>query len=46
MKDKAFARAVSREDIKKGAEALGIPIEEHIEFCISAMKRNKQLLGL
>jgi putative nucleotidyltransferase with HDIG domain len=46
MKDKAFARAVSREDIVSGSEALGIPLDEHIEFCINAMKKNKQLLGL
>ena len=46
LKDKAFARAVSREDIKKGAEELGIPIEEHIEFCIMAMRKNKEALGL
>jgi len=46
MKDKAFARAVNREDIRKGAEELGIPIEEHIQFCINAMKNNKELLGL
>jgi putative nucleotidyltransferase with HDIG domain len=46
MKDKAFARAVSREDIIKGAEELGIPLEEHIEFCIEAMKKVKEVLGL
>jgi len=46
MKDKAFARAVNREDIQKGAEELGIPIEEHIQFCINAMKNKKELLGL
>lgn len=46
LKDKAFARAVSREDINKGAEELGIPLEEHIQFCISAMKMEKELLGL
>lgn len=46
MKDKAFARAVNREDITKGAEELGIPLTEHIEFCIEAMKKNKVLLGL
>lgn len=46
MKDKAFARSVSREDIIKGAQELGIPLEEHIQFCIDAMKRNKNLLGL
>lgn len=46
MKDKAFARAVSREDITKGALELGIPLEEHIQFCIEAMKKNKDKLGL
>jgi len=46
MKDKAFARAVNREDIKKGTEELGISIEEHIQFCIDAMKKNRELLGL
>lgn len=46
MKDKAFARAVCREDIKKGAEELGIPLDEHIDFCIKAMKENKEQLGL
>ena len=46
MKDKAFARAVSREDIQKGTAELGIPIEEHIQFCIDAMKKNKEQLGL
>jgi len=46
MKDKAFARAVSREDITKGAEALGVALGDHIGFCINAMKINKVLLGL
>ena len=46
MKDKAFAKAVSREDIKKGAEELQIPLDEHIQFCIDAMKKNKDMLGL
>jgi putative nucleotidyltransferase with HDIG domain len=46
MKDKAFARNVSREDILKGAEELGIPLDEHISFCIIAMRENKDLLGL
>lgn len=46
MKDKAFARNVNREDILKGAEELGIPLDEHIAFCIEAMKANKESLGL
>ena len=46
MKDKAFARSVSREDIINGAEELGIPLEEHIQFCINAMRANKTELEL
>ena len=46
LKDKAFARNVSREDIQHGAEELGIPLDEHIEFCIKAMRENKIELGL
>ena len=46
MKDKAFARTVSRDDIVNGAEELGVPLDEHIEFCINAMKENKEELGL
>ncbi len=46
MKDKAFARTVSREDIINGAEELSVPLDEHIEFCINAMKENKEELGL
>ena len=46
LKDKAFARSVSREDIYQGAEELGIPLDEHIQFCIDAMKKNKNILGL
>ena len=46
LKDKAFARNVSREDIYKGAEELGISLDEHIAFCIEAIKKRKDLLGL
>jgi putative nucleotidyltransferase with HDIG domain len=46
LKDKAFARGVSREDVRKGAEELGIPIEEHIAFCIAALRENADALGL
>ncbi|MGC2657142.1 MAG: HD domain-containing protein, partial [Bryobacteraceae bacterium] len=38
LKDKAFARNVNREDVTKGAKELGIPLDEHIAFCIEAMK--------
>jgi putative nucleotidyltransferase with HDIG domain len=46
MKDKAFARAVSREDIIKGAEELSLPLDEHITFCIEAMRAIADQLGL
>jgi putative nucleotidyltransferase with HDIG domain len=45
MKDKAFARAVNRDDILNGAKEINIPLEEHIQFCIDAMKKNKEILG-
>lgn len=46
MKDKAFARAVKREDITRGAELLGMPIEEHIGYCLAAMQAHAEELGL
>ena len=46
MKDKAFARAVKREDITRGAELLGIPVEEHIDNCLRAMQDHAAELGL
>jgi putative nucleotidyltransferase with HDIG domain len=46
MKDKAFARSVSREDIVNGAQELGIALEEHITFCIRAMEEVADSLGL
>jgi putative nucleotidyltransferase with HDIG domain len=46
MKDKAFAKGVSRDDVRKGAEELNLPLEEHIQFCINAMRENADALGL
>jgi len=46
LKDKAFARGVSRDDVYKGAEELGVPLEEHIAFCIGAMRAVAPELGL
>jgi putative nucleotidyltransferase with HDIG domain len=46
LKDKAFARGVSRDDVRKGAEELGVSLEEHIAFCIAAMRENADALGL
>jgi len=46
MKDKAFARGVSRDDVVSGAEALGVPLDEHIDFVIAAMRDAADSLGL
>jgi predicted hydrolase (HD superfamily) len=46
MKDKAFARKVNRDDIVNGAAALGVDLDEHIAFCIEAMKPVARELGL
>ena len=46
MKDKAFARGVSREDVIRGAAELGVSLEEHITFCIAAMREQADALGL
>ena len=46
MKDKAFARSVSRDDIVNGAKELGVDLDEHIVFCIDAMKGIAEELGL
>jgi putative nucleotidyltransferase with HDIG domain len=46
MKDKAFARAVRREDIVEGAELLGVDLDEHIATCIAALQAIHEELGL
>ena len=46
MKDKAFARGVNRDDVRRGAEELGVPLPEHISFCIEAMRDVAEQLGL
>lgn len=47
FKDKAFARGCNRDDIKLGAEEIGIPLEQHTQNCIDAMKPlSKQLFGV
>jgi predicted hydrolase (HD superfamily) len=46
MKDKAFARTVNRQDIINGAADLGVDLDEHITFCIEAMKGIAGELGL
>ncbi|HTG54171.1 MAG TPA: HD domain-containing protein [Gemmatimonadaceae bacterium] len=46
MKDKAFARGVSREDVTTGAEEIGVPLDDHITFVIGAMRGVAPSLGL
>ncbi|HZI20679.1 MAG TPA: HD domain-containing protein [Pyrinomonadaceae bacterium] len=46
LKDKAFARTVNREDIRQGVEELGVPLEEHIRFCIEALRPVQDRIGL
>jgi putative nucleotidyltransferase with HDIG domain len=46
LKDKAFARGVNRNDVVNGAAELGIPLEDHIAFCIEALKAQSHALGL
>jgi putative nucleotidyltransferase with HDIG domain len=46
LKDKAFARGVSREDVIRGAEELGVPLDEHIAFVLNALRPHEQRLGL
>ena len=46
MKDKAFARSVSREDIVNGAAGLRTELDEHIAFCLAAMQANADAIGL
>jgi putative nucleotidyltransferase with HDIG domain len=46
LKDKAFARGVNREDVVRGAEELGVPLEEHIGFMLQALRPHERTLGL
>ena len=46
MKDKAFARGVNREDVLRGADELGVPLDEHIDFVIQALRGSASQLGL
>jgi putative nucleotidyltransferase with HDIG domain len=46
LKDKAFARGVSREDVRQGAEELGMPVEDLIAFLLHALRPHERALGL
>jgi putative nucleotidyltransferase with HDIG domain len=46
LKDKAFARGVNREDVVRGAEELGVPLEEHIGFMLEVLRPHERTLGL
>ena len=46
LKDKAFARGVSRDDVRQGAEELGVPLDEHIGFVLAALRPHERRLGL
>jgi predicted hydrolase (HD superfamily) len=46
LKDKAFARGVSREDVYRGVEELGVPLDDHIGFVIQALRPHESVLGL
>ncbi|MEZ0335481.1 MAG: HAD family hydrolase [Gemmatimonadales bacterium] len=46
LKDKAFARGVSREDVIQGAAEIGVPLDEHIAFVLAALRPHERVLGL
>lgn len=46
MKDKGFARAVNRDDIRMGAQELAVPLEEHVAFVVRALQEKADTLGL
>lgn len=46
LKDKAFAKGVNRDEVRQGAEELGVPFEEHVQFVIEALRPVQERLGL
>lgn len=46
LKDKAFAKGVNRDDVRRGAEELGVELDEHMQFVLAAMQERAAELGL
>ena len=46
MKEKAFARAVNRDDLRRGAEEIGLPLDDHVANVIAFMREHADALGL
>jgi putative nucleotidyltransferase with HDIG domain len=46
LKDKAFARGVNRDEVRQGAEELGVPLDEHVQFVLEALRPVERDLGL
>jgi putative nucleotidyltransferase with HDIG domain len=46
LKDKAFAKGVDRDDVRRGAEELGVPLDDHIQFVVEALRPAERTLGL
>jgi putative nucleotidyltransferase with HDIG domain len=46
LKDKAFARGVNRDEVRQGADELGVPLDEHVAFVIAALRPVEGVLGL
>ena len=46
LKDKAFARGVNRDEVRQGADELGVPLDEHIAFVLAALRPHERVLGL
>ena len=46
MKEKAFARAVNRDDLRRGAEEIGVPLDSHVASVIAFMREHADALGL
>lgn len=45
LKDKGFARGVDRDEVRQGAEELGVPLDDHVRFVIAALAEDEQALG-